>query len=156
MGRIYTAPFVSIAVTVVQDLWELLLPSDLVVLIHAIELTQRTSTTSEILSVSLKLIPLTVTSGSGGGTITPSKNDEGDITSSVTVERNNTTRASSSGSIETKRQWDWNIIPGLHKTFTPDMRPVLSPSSTYVVGLEIAPGTSMNISGVLTYEEIGG
>ena len=157
MGRIYTATFEDVAVVVLQDLFEILLPADLIVLIHALHITKHDDADNENLSASLRFIPATETSGTGGTSVTPRKGDEGDVASSCTVEANNmTTLATSSGSIEEKWPFGFNMVAGLHYIWTPETRPVLSPSSMYVIRLDTAPAASTQMNGILAFEEIGG
>ena len=156
MGRIYTAPFEDVAVTVVQDLFEILLPSDLIVLIHALHITKHDDADSENLSASLRIVPVTVTSGSAGTTVTIEKGDEGDVASSCTIEANNTTVATSTGTVADKWSFGFNMGAGLHYVWTPETRPVFSPGSTHVIRLDTAPAASTQMNGILVFEEIGG
>lgn len=154
-GRMYSAVFSGVTVSAAQDLFELLAPSTAAIVIHGVSITQDTSETSEQLPFTIKRIPATVTSGSGGGTATPRRMAPGDAASGATVEINNTTRASSSGTIEILRRRAENILNGVHWLFTPEERIVVPPSGTVIVGLETAPAAALTMSGEIVFEEIG-
>jgi hypothetical protein len=156
MGRIYTVFFSAVAVTAVQDLFEIVAPSDAVVALHDISLTQVSEAgdaAEEGLAILLKSGQ--TTSGSGGTTPTPVPKDFGDAAFGGTVEANNTTKASA-GTIVTHHAWNWNIRIPFEKVFTPETRPILSPSRRMTLELNTTPADSITISGFITLEEIGG
>lgn len=155
MGRMYSASFSGVSVSAAQDLFELAAAAGVAVVIHEVHISQDASETSEQLPFTIKRIPATVTSGSGGSTPTPRKMAPGDAAAASTVEANNTTRATSSGTIETIRRMSENILNGFHIVCTPETRIVVPPSGTIVVGLETAPGAALTMSGELIFEEIG-
>lgn len=156
MGRIYTAQFNDVAITAIQDLFEVVAPSDSIVVIHDIHIGQRSDVgdaQEEVL-----LIQWTsghTTSGSGGSTVTPAPREPGDAAFGGTCEANNTTQAST-GTIVTHYTWVWNIRGPFDKIFTPETRPVLSPSRRGCVELPVAPADSITATGSITFEEIGG
>lgn len=151
MSRMYSAVFEGVAVTAVQDLFEITAGNSSVI-IHAVSITNDSDETSQQLPFSIKRVTGTVTSGSGGSVVTPAKLNSNSAAASSTVEANNTTRAT--GTIETIRRKSENVLNGAHWLFTPEERIVLSPSETMVVGLEAAPTASINLSGEMILEEI--
>lgn len=156
MGRIYTATFADVAVTAQQDLFELVAPSDAIVLIHQLEISQLSDvgdSQEEMLSIRLK--SGSTTSGSGGSTVTPVPVSVGDPAFGGTCEANNTTKASL-GTIVTHYAWAWNIRMDFNKLWVPELRPILSPSRRLTVELATTPADSLTMSGVLTFEEVGG
>jgi len=156
MGRMYTAVFNNVAVTAIQDLFELVAPADSVVLLHDIHLSQNTDVgdaAEEVLRI--ELTSGHTTSGSGGAAVTPVPVSLGDAAFGGTCEANNTTQASA-GTIVTKYVWNWNIRVGFDKIFTPETRPVISPSTRMCLELPAAPADSVTMSGSITFEEIGG
>lgn len=155
MGRIYTAVFSGVSVSAVQDLFELTAAATNVVRIHEVHITNDESEVSQQLPVTLKYIPATATSGSGGASVTPRKTERGDAAATTTVERNNTSRATSSGTIEEIRRSAENVLNGWHWIFAPEQRPTIAPSGMMVVGLETAPTGAMPLSGEIVFEEIG-
>lgn len=156
MGRIYTAQFQAVAATLAQDLFELVAPADAIVAIHDICFSQSTElgdAAEEQLVLCLKSGQ--TTSGSGGSTPTAIPRQFGDAAFGGTVEANNTTKASA-GTIVTHHSWCWNIRGPFKEIFTPETRPILSPSRRATIELVNAPTDSVTISGFITFEEIGG
>ena len=156
MGRIYTAEFSGEAETAQIDFFEIVAPADGVVLIHEIELTQLTEvgdTAEEMLLVSL--VRGNTTSGSGGSAVTPNPMNFGDAAFGGTVEAANTTKATL-GTEQILWSVNWNIRMPLQKIWTPETRPVLSPSQRAVFELRTTPADSITFGGTLSFEEIGG
>lgn len=156
MGRIYTVSFASVAATLAQDLFEIVAPADAIVAIHDICLSQSTElgdAAEEQLVLAWKSGQ--TTSGSGGTAPTAIPRQFGDAAFGGTVEVNNTTKASA-GTIVTHHPWNWNIRGPFREIFTPETRPILSPSRRGTLELVNAPTDSVTISGFITFEEIGG
>lgn len=160
MGRMYTAQFNGVAVTAQQDLFELVAPADAVVIVHDIELSQTTEVgdaQEEQLSLLLKRGVGTVTSGSGGTAPTAQPVEDGAPAFGGTVEANNTTKmATGTGSIETLASTSWNVRSEKPKVWTPETRPVISPSNRLTVELATTPADSITMNGTITFEEVGG
>ena len=159
MGRMYTVQFNGVAITALQDLFEVLTATDSVALIHGFSLFQ-TSDVGDAAEEILRLETVrgigTVTSGSGGSTPTAQPVDDGDAAFGGTVEANNTTRlAVGTGSLETLEQFGWNVrIPVVH-FYTPELRPLIKPGERWTLSLPAAPADSITTSGMLWLEEIG-
>lgn len=156
MGRLYTVSFTGVAVTAQQDFFEVVAPSDAIVRIHRIGLSQSTEigdAMEEGLSVLLKSGQ--TTSGSGGSAPTAIPNELGDAAFGGTCEANNTTKASA-GTIVTHYAWNWNVRMPFEHVFTPEERPILSPSRRGTVELGTTPGDSITMSGYMVIEELGG
>lgn len=160
MSRIYTAVFKSIAVTAAQDLFEIAGPTDAITVIHDWTLSQSTETgdaAEEMLVLTTNRGVGTVTSGSGGASVTPHAKEDGDTAYGGTVERNNTTiMAVGTGTLEELEAYVWNIRVPMQKVYTPEARPIISPGNRWTLELETAPADSVTISGTITFEEIGG
>lgn len=153
MGLMYTATFEEVAVTAAQDLFEIVAPSDAVVVIHDFEISQSSDAgDSESEQLNL-LIHRGSTSGSGGSTVTPRPLEAGFPAAGSTVEANNTTQ-STEGNILFST--NFNVMAGYAKVFTPETRPVISPSGRLIIELQSTPTDSLTMSGTVTFEEIGG
>jgi hypothetical protein len=153
----YAATFSDIAVSAIQDVFELNAPSDAVVVLHAVYLSQHTDTgdTNEE-QLELQITSGHTTSGSGGATISsPPPMELGDAAFGGTVERNNTTQASG-GTIVVHHAESWNTRTPFVYLPTPEMRKVLSPSARLCVELIAAPSASIDMNGTIVFEEIGG
>lgn len=150
MGRMYAAVFERVAVTAVQDLFEIVAPADCAVVLHACYISQDSDTDSEMLNI---LIHRASTSGSAGTSVTPSPLNLGDAAFGGTVEANNTTQGTEGTFIHADC---FNVLNGWLYQPTPECRPVLSPSGRIVVELQTAPGDELTMSGTVLIEEIGG
>lgn len=154
MSGIYTAVFNNVAVTAIQDLFEIVAASDAVVLIHDIHLSQNTDVgdaAEEVLRI--ELTSGHTTSGSAGSAPTAIPRNIGQAAFGGTVEVNNTTQASA-GTIVTHYVWNWNIRVGFDKIFTPETRPRIAPGTRMCLELPAAPADSVTMSGSVTFEEI--
>lgn len=154
MGRIYTASFGGVAVTAIQDLFEVNAPSDAVVIIHSITIGQSSDagdSEAEMKRVQISRAP--TASGSGGSTPTARPHNLGDAAFGGTVEANNTAQATGTVTIH---EDTFNIRAGWAYRPTPEERIVMSPSERLVVELPVAPTDEITMSGSITFEEIGG
>lgn len=160
MGRRYTAEFENVAVSVAQDLFELVAPADAVVIVHGVYLHQSSEVKDaeeEQLRIMIKRGEGSVTSGSGGSTPTARPVEKGDAAFGGTVEANNTTKmAVGTGAIVNLYSLTWNVRMPFEKIFTPETRPVISPSDRITVELVAAPGDPVTMNGTIEFEEIGG
>lgn len=161
MGRFYTATFKSTAVTAAQDLFEIAGPTDAVTIIHSWTVSQSTETgdaAEEMLILTTNRGVGTVTSGSGGATVTPQPISDGDPAYGGTVERNNTTvLAVGTGTLETDLEvLVWNVRVPFQQIYTPETRPVISPGNRWTLEMESTPADSITMSGTVVFEEVGG
>lgn len=152
--RPYSAVFEGVSVSALQDLFELTAPATASVVLLEVHITQDDSESSEQLAVQIKRVPATVTSGSGGASVTPRPLRSGDVAASATVERNNTTQATSSGTIVTLRRSGENVLSGWHWVFTPETGIWLPPSGVVVVSLPAAPAAALTMSGEIVFGEL--
>lgn len=155
MGRIYTAQFTDVAVSAIQDLFEIVAAADSIVVIHDLHLAQRSDVgdaAEEILSI--QLTSGHSASGSGGSAVTPVPAQLQDSAFGGTCKANNTTQAAT-GTIVTHYSWMWNIRGPFDKVWTPETRPVIAPSRRCCVELPVAPADAITMSGTITFEEIG-
>lgn len=158
--RLYTTPISAVAVTVAQDIFEVLAPSDAVVIIHGWTLTQTSDAgdaEEEVLRVETVRGIGAVASGSGGSSVTPRQIELGEASYGGTVETNNTTRmATGSGTLDPLEMYGWNIrIPWTH-FYTPELRPVISPGDRWTLSLLDAPADAITLSAQLWLQELGG
>ena len=112
MGLVYDAAIEAVSVSAAQDLWEVLAPSDAALLIHSISVDQSSDTDSEMLRLTSSRVTGAPTSGSGGGTITPTPVVPGAAAAGSTVERNNTTQISGGTSVKCSDR-SFNILNGI-------------------------------------------
>ena len=153
MGRMYSATFEEVAVTAAQDLFQILAPADSAVILHSLHISQSSDagdSESEQLNV---LIHRGSTDGSGGSTPTPTPLHLGDAAAGTVVEANNTTQGTEGTFVHAE---SFNVMAGLQIVWTPETRPVISPSDLLHIELQTAPADSLTMSGTIYFEEIGG
>lgn len=153
-GRMYSASFSAVSVSAAQDFFELQAPATCVVVLHSVDITQDVAETSEQLPVSIIRVPATITSGSGGSSVTPVQ-IHATAAAGTTVEANNTSVATTSGTLLTIDRRGDNMLNGWHWLWTPESRPVIAPSGMIVVRLGTAPAGATTMSGTVIFEEIG-
>lgn len=154
MGRMYSAVFEEVSVSgAAQDLFRVSAPSDAIVVVHRVTISQSSDagdSESEQLNV---LIHRGSTDGSGGSSPTPAPMEVGDAAFGGTVAANNTTQSTEGTQIHAE---SFNVMAGLDIVWTPETRPVISPSGRLVVELQTTPADALTMSGVIYFEEIGG
>ena len=153
----YTAVFSAVAVTAQQDLFEVTAPATGLVVLYELMITQSTEVgdaQEEGLAILLKRGA--TTSGTGGTqAITPPPVSFGDPAFSGVVDINNTTKATA-GTIVTLASWNWNVRVPFQIIWLPETRPMLSPSQRCTIELATTPADAITMSGVFTYESLGG
>lgn len=155
MSRMYAVVFEDIAVSAVQDLFELTPADDKPIRLHEVHITDIDGETDEKLQFAVRVLGSAVTSGSGGASVTPTPlHDRGDTAAGFAAERNNTTVATTSGSSYTLHNEGASMLVGLHYVPTEAARPVARQAEAIVVRLIDAPGAARNLSGVAIVEEL--
>lgn len=157
MSRFYSVPFEGITVSAAQDFFEIRSSATSVTRIHRVSITNETSETSEQLVVAIKRGEGSVTSGSGGASVTPVPLSKGDPAFGGTCERNNTTKlVVGSGAIKVLHREGFNVV-GSGLDWSPAKGECdISPSDYFVVELITAPAAGIPMSGSVEIEEIGG
>jgi hypothetical protein len=158
MGRIYSAVIDGIAVAAVCEIFFIAAPTDSVVVIHEIVITQDTSETSEQLPLN---IFRTATNQSAKGTAnTPTPHEIGTPAFGGIVRTNILTAETFATETTMIQRQSQNQLNGWHILPTPETRIVLSPTAGVaaylVIKLDAAPSASIPISGYVVFEEIGG
>lgn len=157
-GPVHVVSFAEVEVSAAQDLFELLAPADAALAIHLVKFAQSSDygdAAAEALDVLMKRVTGAPTSGSGGSTPTPTALSPSAAASGVTIEANNTTQLSG-GTQATLLADAWNVQLPFEYIPPPEQRPIISPSTRFVVELPNAPGDAITLSGLLMWEEIGG
>lgn len=157
MGLFYTAQFNAVAVAAQQDFFEITAPSDAIVAIHWIRITQTTElgdAAEEELSILFKR-GATVSGSGGTATIAGVPTEFGFPAHGSVIDINNTTKANT-GTIATLHSDSWNIRTPFEWLPTPELRFILSPSQRFTVELGTTPADSITCNGTMYFEEIGG
>jgi hypothetical protein len=154
MGRKYVASIDAVSVAAVCELFAIVAPSDAVVVLHEVVVTQDTSETSEQLPVN---IFRTATDQSAKGTSnTPAPLEVGDVAFGGVVRTNILTAETFATETTPLFRQSQNVLGGWHWLWTPETRPVLSPSGKVCIKLDAAPSAALPISGYVVLEEVGG
>lgn len=155
MGRRYRVMFPNITVSAAQDLLQIKGATGKMVKIlrHWLGATNQ-SPTNQQLQLRSRFLPATVTDGTGGGTPTIEKTDPGDPAASFTALRNNTGKATTSGTAIVTYEDGCNVFAGNNWDYaTP---PPIGPSESFVLELVAAPTGTLALSGGVEVEETGG
>jgi len=155
MGRVYTAEVSAVAVSTIQDFFEVNCPSDAVLAILSIRISQY----SDVGDAAAEILPFilsrstTGVAGSGGSTPTARPHHVGTVAFGGSVEANNTTQAATTTEILSD---SFNIRSGL--LYQPSEKEYiwLSPSGIFVVELPVAPADAITMQGSITFEVFGG
>lgn len=164
MGRIYAVPFNG-TVTAAggdTDLWSFQPASNKPILLRGFTLGQTTEfgdAQEEEMRITVKLLPATFTVGSGGSSVTAKspQNSTLDPTWGFTARTNDTTVATSSGTVEIKGEFGWNERNTPCDYWWPDA--AFCPGAFNGQGLVIRNETTLaddlTFSGVAYVEEMG-
>jgi hypothetical protein len=147
----YTAGFEAIAVSAVQDLFQLLAASNVAVIVHEVRFSQVTVEVSEMVEL---MMHRGSTNGSGGGTDTPNPNDMSLPAADTTVEINNTTQATN-GTLVGFRKEVWQMVHPFLWLPPPEGRVLIPGGDLFHVSLETAPDAETTMSGAILFEELG-
>lgn len=157
---VFSAAFSAVAISAAQDLFEIVAPANSRVRILEIDLAQY----SDFGDAAAEILSLTVhrgftTSGSGGGTVTPANFNPYSRAAGTTVERNNTTVATTAGTLLWATGWHlqagfiWRPVDDNNSN--PFRRHIiLKPSERLVVRIT-APADEITANGSVLFEEIG-
>ena len=160
-GNVYTAIFQDVEISAVQDLFELLVPSDAVVELLELSFGQSSiaadagDAQEEFLLTTLRMVSGAPTSGSGGSTATPRPSNLGAVASGCTAEINNTTQLSG-GTNVVLDVIPVNIRMPERKIDIPEGRYYFSPSIRLLWELEDAPTDAVTCCGSIKWRELGG
>lgn len=160
MGRIYKVPFGDstggVTVSAAQDLLQIKgATGKMLRILHCnVCAVDTVAPTSQMLQLRGRILPATVSDGSGGSTPTIYKADPGDAAASFTALANNTSKATTSGTpVETfvTGVYIWNVFDLEDEAPYP-----VGPSESFVFELLSTVAGTVHLSGYVTVEEIGG
>lgn len=155
MGRIYSAEFSDVAVTLAQDLFSLLVADDEPIRLMGCTISQRSDVGDAAEEgLLIQIIRGWGTVGSLGSAPTPVVLDGKQGATSVTVRANDTTEASA-GTPVTVHSEVWNIrMPWVYLPI-PELRPRVDQADDIVsVSLITAPNDELTVSGTIYWEEL--
>ena len=158
---LYSATFSAISVSAAQDVFEVVAGSGNRVAIREIVLGQYSDfgdAEDELLSV--QVIRGYTTSGSGGASVTPRPFNSYDRDATTTVERNNTTQASSgtahtliADSFNVRAGWYWGVRNYVNMPNVSEYGIILKPEERAVVAVTV-PADALTMNGTIVFEEL--
>ncbi len=151
MDRDFLGVFEQVAVTAIQDLFELVAPADAAVLVDWVVITQSSDAGDAAAEQLPILIHRGTATGSGGSSVTPSPAAVGGAAFGGTLEANNTTQSVEGTFLHAEA---FNIQIGFY--WFPPRPIVISPSGLFIVELQVAPADSLTMNGTIGFREIGG
>lgn len=154
-GRKYTVSFQNVAISAVQDVISLIAGSSKALALHHVNLGQITGVTVSNLRMRLRMLPVTVTNGSGGSAPTPQKTNPSDAAATFTARANDTTQATSSGTAVDLYPDVFNTINGF--VWYPPIighPPICPISGAFILSLDTAPGSAITCNFAATVEEL--
>lgn len=154
MGRRYVAVMDAQAVAAVCELFYVKAPTDAVVVIHEVRISQDSIEVSEMLPVNI--FRTATDQAAKGSANTPAPLEAGDAAFGGTVRTNILTAETFATETTALFRQGQNVLNGWHWLWTPETRPVISPGAGICVKLDAAPAASLTMSGCVIFEEIGG
>ena len=156
MPRNYAVTFEAVSVSAAQDLIQLTGAAGKIIRpIRAwVKATNTTLPTAQMLETRCRFLPATVTPGSGGTTPAKVPLDPGDAAASFTALANNTSKATTNGTATVLDEGGDHIYSGYDNTFV--VRTPIGPSEAWVFELLSTVSGTVNLSGGVIVEEIGG
>lgn len=164
MSRIYSVPFNGTITNAGTDtdIWSLQPADDKPIILRGFTLGQTSEisdTGEEMLRITVKYLPATFTVGSGGAAVTATVpiNEPGGQAWSATVRTNDTTVATSSGTVLVKDEFGWNVRNAPYERWYPDERYATYSAQTtgIIIRCESTVIDDITFSGVAFFEEIG-
>lgn len=156
MGRIYSVAWQGTVTNAGgdQDLIEIQPASNKPIKLRGMVFSQISEvgdTAEEGVRISVMRLPATLTSGSGGSSSTPVPADSSDAAAGATVEVNNTTVATTSGTAVTLAELGWNIRQSPFDFWWPDER--FAPKAKNGEGLVVRLQTTVadDLTGEFTF-----
>ncbi|MGH7103468.1 MAG: hypothetical protein ACREFJ_13835 [Acetobacteraceae bacterium] len=147
--------FAGVSVSAAQDLFYILASSGVPVRLHRLSLSTAGQTSPGNLIISVQRFTPTVTAGSGGTLLTPVELAQvSGRAASSTVRANDTTRATTTGSKQVLWAGTMQDLNNLDDVLVPELWPMISAGTALVVGLEVAPGSAVNLFGAVHFSEL--
>jgi hypothetical protein len=152
--RVYKTFFENVTISAVQDVFSLKAGSANGVELHQIDLSAGGVTAPAEIRLRLKVLPATVTSGSGGSAPILSPADSGDAKSATaTVRTNDTTQATTSGTSKTLQAHQWNVLTPWQYLPAPEDREIIQAGEAIVLDIPGTPASTV-VSGTIAWREL--
>ena len=153
-GRTYTIPFRAVSISAAQDLCAAYAGASMAIEVVSITLGQVTQTSVEECQISIKRLPATVSTGSGGSSTTPVVDADSDAGSTFTARINDTSQATTSGTAVYPHTDVWNEVNGYQWIFPEKARPSCKPGEALIFSLDSAPAAARTCNGSMKIKEL--
>jgi hypothetical protein len=160
IGRAYVVEFHNVAITAQQDLFYIKPAADKIcviekVLLHVVGGTADAGDAQEeLLDVEMCYIPATVTASSGGNSFTPQPLAINDAAAGFTARINDTTKATSSGTIVNRGSAGWNSRSEHLWLPAPEHRVLVANAAAVTYRLNTTPADSITANGEMIVREL--
>ncbi len=146
-ARMYSVSFADVAVSAIQDIFQLSAASNVGVRIHQVRIGCE-ATVSEALRIRIAR----ATAGTVTGGPTPRQLDTGFAAADSSWDINDLTPLTIGNIL-----WeDWfNLVTGFNYFPTPETRPFIPGGGLFVINAPVAPAAAVDMSGTVIFEEIG-
>lgn len=159
-GRLYAVEFQVTSLAAQQDLFYIKPAADKICIIEAVYLSNvgiaadAGDAQEELWDVRMAYVPATVTVGSGGGAYTPTPMLVNDTAAGFTARINDTTKATSSGTIVWRHSDGWNVrVPYVYLP-PPEHRTVVANAAAITFQLDSTPTDAVLVSGTMLVREM--
>lgn len=159
-GRPYSVNFVAVSCTAQQDLIYLKPAADKIIVLEAVYISNvggtadAGDTTEELYDIEIIRVPATVTVGSGGSSMTPNPLLANDTAAGVTARINDTTKATTSGTLKVLHADGMNTRVPYAYVPPPENRAVVANAEALVVRLNTTPNDAILLSGTAYIREL--
>ncbi len=165
---VFSAAFSAVAITLAQDLFEIVAPANSRVRLLEIDIGQYSDIggdTADLAAAEQEILSLTIyrghtVSGSGGSTVTPANVNPYSRAAGATVEANNTTVATTSGILLWATTWHvqagfiWRPPEDVVRADPFRRHILIKPSQRLVIRITV-PADEITTNGSILFEEIG-
>jgi hypothetical protein len=151
--REYAITFKNVSVSAVQDLCAAYAGANMAIAVVYLTLGQITNVNVELLQISVKRLPATVTAGAGGGAFTPVPDRKTDAAATFTARINDTTPATTGGTALFPHEDVFNEVNGYQWIF-PGGSLEAAPGEALIFSLDSAPSGARTMSGTMKIREL--
>jgi hypothetical protein len=160
LGRAYSVNFVAVSIAAQQDLFYIKPAADKPVVIEGLYLSNvgiaadAGDAQEELWDVELIRVPATVTASTGGASMTPNPLQASDAAAGFTARINDTTKATSTGTLLVLHADGWNVrIPYVWMP-PPEHRIIVANAQAIVARLNSTPTDAVLCSGTMIVREL--
>lgn len=147
--------FAGVSASAAQDLFYILASSAVPIRLHRLSLSTSGQTSPGNLIISVQRYTATVTAGSGGSSLTAVELSQlSGRAATSTVRANDTTRATTTGSKQVLWAGTMQDLNNLDDVLVPELWPMIPGGDALIVGLEVAPGSAVNLFGAIHWGEL--